>query len=443
MTTNERILQYVWKYKLYREAEWLTADGERLQVIAPGLQNTDAGPDFFNAKVRIGETVWAGDVEIHVRASDWKRHGHDRDPAYDSVILHVVEVDDEPVRRTNGSLIPQIVLRVPERVLRSIDWLLARERPVPCLARIGDIDAFRLSSWITTLLTERLERKTNDIFRRLERTRDDWNEAFYITLSRNFGFGTNGDAFEWLAFGLPFKYLRKQRHSPMQIEALLFGRAGMLADEHDDDYYRTLQREYAFLSKKYDLPTPIDGFLFKQFRTRPVNFPHLRMAQLASVWAHHDTLFSEILEPDITAERLMACFAVTPSDYWARHYHFGAPSPVHKTSIGLSAIRVLLINTVVPMLFAYGKRHKRPEYGERALRLLESLPPEGNAVIRTFTDAGLAVRNAADSQALLQLRREYCDRGRCLSCRIGFCLIKRAMPVQRVVGSASALSAFV
>lgn len=428
MAANEQILQYVWKYKLYREAEWVTTDGERLEVIAPGVQNTDAGPDFFNAKVRLEGTVWAGDVEVHARASDWRRHGHDRDPAYDSVVLHVVGEADDSVRRTNGSPIPQIVLDIPDRVLRSIDWLLTREHPLPCIAHLHALDPFRLSGWMAALLGERLERKTNDIYRRLDLTHDDWNETFYITLSRNFGFGTNGDAFEWLASGLPFKYIRKQSHSPMQVEALLFGRAGMLAGDRNDAYYRTLQREYAFLSRKYNLSAPVDTFLFKQFRMRPVNFPHLRVAQLASVWAHHDTLFSKILEPDITAEDLMCCFDVTPSPYWATHFHFDYPSPVHKTSIGPGAARVLLINTVAPILFAYGKRHKQPEYGERALQLLESLPPERNALVRAFTDAGLTARNASDSQALLQLRREYCDKRRCLSCRIGFSLIKKELP---------------
>jgi len=282
MATQEQILHYAWKYQLYAEPEWATTDGEQLRVITPGIHNTDAGPDFFNAKVQLDDITWVGNVEIHGRSSDWLRHGHDTNPAYDSVILHVVGEADTPIRRTDGSLIPQVVVRVPERVVRSIDWLLSREQAVPCIDRLSGLDDRLLYGWLSALVGERLKRKTNDIFRRLERTHNDWNETFYITLSRNFGFGTNSDAFEWLASGLPFKYICKQRHSTVQIEALLFGQAGMLSDTRDDAYYRTLQREYHFLRIKYSL-RPIDAHLFKNFRTRPLNFPHLRVAQLASV----------------------------------------------------------------------------------------------------------------------------------------------------------------
>ena len=276
MATQEQILHYAWKYQLYAEPEWTTTDGEQLRVITPGIHNTDAGPDFFNAKVQLDDITWVGNVEIHGRSSDWLRHGHDTNPAYDSVILHVVGEADTPIRRTDGSLIPQVVVRVPERVVRSIDWLLSREQAVPCIDRLSGLDDRLLYSWLSALVGERLKRKTNDIFRRLERTHNDWNETFYITLSRNFGFGTNSDAFEWLASGLPFKYICKQRHSTVQIEALLFGQAGMLSDTRDDAYYRTLQREYHFLRTKYSL-RPIDAHLFKNFRTRPLNFPHLRL----------------------------------------------------------------------------------------------------------------------------------------------------------------------
>ena len=424
---DERILQYVWKYMLYREAEWLTTDGQHLEVISPGIHNRDAGPDFFNARLRIDGTIWAGDVEIHTRASDWRRHGHDRDPAYDSVILHVVSISDDTIHRSNGSPIPQIVLRIPERVMRSIDWLLARDQPTPCLSRLGDIEPLRLTAWMAALTYERLERKTDDIIHRLARTHDDWNETFYITLTRNFGFGTNSDAFEWLATHLPSKCIRRQSHSLLQIEALLFGQAGMLDGDPIDNYHRNLQREHAFLRQKYNLPPPIGGHLFKQFRTRPINFPHLRLAQLAAIWAYHDTLFSEILEPNATADHLLRCFRAAPSDYWATHYHFGGPASIHKTTIGLDSARGLLINTVVPILFTYGKHRHRPELCERALQLLDDLPPERNAIVRTFTTAGLTAHNAADTQALIQLRREYCDKRRCLSCRIGFSLLKKVV----------------
>lgn len=421
---KERVLQYLWKYRLYDDADLRTTTGDPVTVIDPGLTNTDAGADFFNAKLRIAGTVWAGDIEIHSKASDWIRHGHDRNPAYDSVILHVVGEDDASVCRSNGEVLPQLVLHVPGKVRQSIDWLLSREGAVACATRIHEVSPPFLSEWMNALLGERLERKTEDIFKRLKQTKYDWNEVFYLTLTRNFGFGTNSDAFEWLAVSLPFKYIRKHRNNSMQVEALLFGQAGLLTAEKDDAYYEALRLEYAFLQKKYGLK-PVDGFLFKRSRTRPVNFPHLRLAQLASVWTHNDTLFSEILE-NPSVEKLQQCFNVPPSTYWDTHYHFDFPSPARKKPIGLRAACMVMINTVVPILFAYGKQKQQPEYGEQTLRLLEQIPPERNSIVKAFTDAGVPVKNACDSQALIQLRREYCDKRKCLYCRIGFRLIKSA-----------------
>lgn len=422
---NERILQYVWKHRLYNEFELHTTDGLAVTVIDPGLLNTDAGPDFFNAKVRIENTIWAGDVEIHCKSSDWIRHKHDKDPAYDSVILHIVGECDMPVYRGNGEPILQVILHIPEKVQRSIDWLLSREQTVPCATHLREISLTFLSDWLSALLSERLERKTEDILRRLQQTQNDWNEVFYITLTRNFGFGTNSDAFEWLAGSLPFKYIRKQSNNSLQIEALLFGQAGLLGGNKEDVYYQTLQREYVFLQKKYGLK-PVSGFLFKKLRTRPINFPHLRLAQLAAIWTRNDTLFSEIIEGAST-EKLKSRFNVPLSEYWNTHYHFDNPSPARKKSIGLNATHIILINTVVPILFAYGKQKKQYEYCERALCLLENIPAERNSIIKTFTDAGLSAGNASDSQALIQLRREYCDKKKCLYCRIGFRLIKNGL----------------
>ena len=418
----ERLLQYVWKYRLFSEADFITADGVSVTVIDTGIQNTDAGPDFFNAKIKISNTVWVGNVEIHRKASDWINHHHDKDPAYDNVILHVVEVNDTIARRTNGEIIPQIAIKIPEAIRNNMEWLLSRETSLPCAERIHEIEPLHVSSWINTLLSERLERKVADILTLLAQNQDDWNEVFYITLTRNFGFGNNSDAFEWLARSLPFQYIRKQRCNSLQIEALLFGQAGLLADTLDDPYYRLLQQEYQFLQKKYDL-SPVDYCLVKQLRTRPVNFPHLRLAQLAAIWTHHDTLFSKILE-DNQLETLKKCFDVSLSEYWNTHYHFRLPSPVRKKTIGIKTTHIILINTVVPILFAYGKKKQLPDYCEQALQMLLTLPPERNSLITNFTDAGVQVKNAFDSQALIQLRREYCEKKKCLYCRIGFYLIK-------------------
>jgi hypothetical protein len=418
----ERLLHYVWKYKLFEATQLITTDGRPVRVIDTGIQNTDAGPDFFNAKVRIGDTLWAGGVEIHDKASDWLLHHHDEDKAYDAVILHVVGIDDMSVNRTTGERIPQVILPVPEAVSRNIDWLLFREKPVPCADAIHSVDPLHLSSWLAFLVSERMERKTLDVFALLERYNSDWNEVFYITLTRNFGFGVNNDAFERLAKSLPLRCIQKQRGSASQIEAMLFGQAGMLEGELPDYYSRFLQQEYSFLRRKFNL-FPLDGSVFKNLRTRPVNFPYLKLAQLAAIWIQHDTLFSCILEAGCIGD-IKKCFRVHPSDYWKTHYHFYHVSPSKEKPVGENSLNILLINTVVPMLFAYGNRCKRPEYCERAIRILEALPSENNSIVSMFRNAGITVCHAGDSQALIQLKREYCEKKKCMYCRIGFRILK-------------------
>ncbi len=418
----ERLLHYVWKYKLYTATPLITTEGRPVQVIDPGMQNTDAGPDFFNAKIKIDGTLWVGSVEIHDKSSDWLLHHHDTDKAYDCVILHIIGFNDFQPVRTNGNPIPQMLLTVPENILRSIDWLLYREAALPCLDHITGIAPLHIACWMEALLSERLERKTHDIFLLLDAYQTDWNEVFYITLTRNFGFGVNNDAFERLAKSLPLRCIQKQRSSHSQIEAMLFGQAGMLEEENDDHYYRLLQREYDFLRHKFGL-SPMEDFVFKNLRTRPVNFPYLKVAQLAALWVQYDTLFSAILEARSTGE-IKKYFRIPPSGYWETHYHFRYASPRKEKTIGENALNILLINTVVPMLFAYGLHNKRPEYCERATRLLESIPPEKNTIVTTFYNAGITVRHAGDSQALIQLKREYCEKKKCLYCRIGFRMLK-------------------
>lgn len=418
----ERLLHYVWKYKLYTATPLITTEGRPVQVIDPGMQNTDAGPDFFNAKIKIDGTLWVGSVEIHDKSSDWLLHHHDTDKAYDCVILHIIGFNDFQPVRTNGNPIPQMLLTVPENILRSIDWLLHREAALPCLDHITGIAPLHIACWMEALLSERLERKTHDIFLLLDAYQTDWNEVFYITLTRNFGFGVNNDAFERLAKSLPLRCIQKQRNSHSQIEAMLFGQAGMLEEENDDHYYRLLQREYDFLRHKFGL-SPMEDFVFKNLRTRPVNFPYLKVAQLAALWVRYDTLFSAILEARSTGE-IKKYFRIPPSGYWETHYHFRYASPRKEKTIGENALNILLINTVVPMLFAYGLHNKRPEYCERATRLLESIPPEKNTIVTTFYNAGITVRHAGDSQALIQLKREYCEKKKCLYCRIGFRMLK-------------------
>ena len=438
----ERMSHYVWKHKLYAESGLVTTDGVPVTVIDPGIPNTDAGPDFFNAKVRIGDILWAGNVEIHERSSDWFVHHHDKDKAYDTVILHIIIRHDASVYRANNEPIPQMILYVPQKVKDNIEWLLLRDTPVSCAERICNIQPLHISAWMSALLTERLERKTNDIFSRLDNYSKDWNEMFYITLMRSFGFGTNSDAFEMLARSLPFKHILKHRNNPLQTEALFLGQAGLLNNSQltidnsqlkmqnaeinaqliaPDPYLQALRREYEFLSNKYKLK-PVEAFLFKNLRMRPVNFPHVRLAQIAAVWINSDLLFSKILETE-RIDEMRKFFNVAPSDYWTTHYNFRSMSSNRKKHVGTNASDIILINAIVPVLFAYGKKKNLPVYIERALRFIEEIKPEQNSVVTVFKNAGIQVKNAGDTQALIQLRREYCDKKKCFYCRIGFKII--------------------
>lgn len=420
----EQLLHYIWKYRLYRPSGLTTTQGDTLEIIDPGLENTDAGPDFFNAKIRINGTVWAGSVEIHQKASDWLAHGHSADKAYGNVILHVVETDDGTVFRQNGEAIPQLVLPIPEQVIDNMEWLLTRDSPVACLERLPAIDpVFRLQ-WMDALLAERLERKTDDILRWLDLYQKDWNEVFYILLCRNFGFGVNSDAFERLARSLPLKCILKQRPSASQVEALFLGQAGLLNDSNGNrhHYYRLLQQEYSFLRKKYGLE-PLEPHIFRNLRLRPDATPHIKLVELAAIWIRHDTLFSSVLSAR-TPRELKDFFRVPASAFWDTHYNFLRPSPHKKKQLGENALNMLLINTVVPLMFAYGLYHQMDEHKARALRLLASIPPEQNSIISLFSQVGMKPRNAGDTQALIQLKRNYCEQKKCLYCRLGFQLLK-------------------
>lgn len=391
---SECLLHYAWKHGLYDTGSLETVEGEAIGVIDPGLENTDAGPDFFNAKIRIGDVTLAGNVEVHIKSSDWFRHRHDRDRSYDTVILHVVGEADAIIRETTGKEIPQFVLKIPDKVRHSIEWLHHRERAIPCLSLIREIEPAQLTLWSETLRDERLNRKMSDIVALLEQYKEDWNEVFYILLSRNFGFGTNSDAFEYLAKSIPYRCILRHRHNRSQVEALFLGQAGMLGSEE----------EYRFLRHKFGLQ-PCEGSLFKNLRVRPGNFPRHRLIQLASLWTKYDTLFSQLLDAD-------------PLIGIKQRLRTDPP-------LGEGSVNNLLINSVVPILFTYGRVRCRPEYSARALALMEHLPSEKNKIVTLFTAAGFPVRHAGDTQGLIQLKKAYCDTKKCLYCRIGFYLLKR------------------
>jgi len=422
MTSQEQLLHYVWKYRLYPHDALVTAEGCRVEVIDPGMHNLHAGPDFFNAKIRIGDEMWAGNVEIHRTSADWYLHGHHLDPAYNSVILHLVGQINREVVNANGEQIPQCLLPLPDKVRVSAEYLLHSDHPLPCRDFLYSVDKRLIRSFLDSLCVERMERKSGDIFSHLKRFNQSWDEVFYVMLSRNFGFGLNSHAFERLALSLPFHDIQRHNDDLSMVEALLFGQAGMLQDQTvKEPYYRQLQSDYQFLKAKYGLKG-MHAYLFKKMRVRPCSFPHVRIAQLAALLQRSGRLFSCILETEEIG-RLKDFFRGEPSAYWSTHYAFGKESPKASKSLGAASLDLLLINTVAPILFAYGKRIDSEAFCERGMRLLASLKPEENTVVRRFRETGIEPACAIDTQALIQLKKEYCDRRKCLFCRMGHSIL--------------------
>lgn len=422
----EKLMQYVWKHRLWRSEDMVTNTGKKVRVVDPGLLNTDAGPDFFNAKIEIDGHMWVGNVEMHYRATDWKRHHHDSDKAYDSVILHVVAKDDAPVRRTNGELIPQLVLEVSPQFNADYASLVGATIEVPCATKIKQVPHLTIVEWVEGLAFERLHGKVERIHQLLDSFNGSWEDVCYVTLARNFGFGINNDAFERLARRTPLRLLGKHSDSVLQIEALLFGQAGMLDAQKQgmDNYYNQLCTEYAFLSNKFQL-TPMEKESWKLFRIRPQNFPYRRIAMLAQFIEGGFRMMNRILEAEGEKE-MRALFEVELSGYWTKHYTFGKPNERATATLSRSSIDIILINTVAPLLYAYGELTGNYEMTDKAIKLLEDLRAENNSIVSHFVAYGIDCPDALTSQALVQLKREYCDARKCIYCKIGHHLLSKA-----------------
>jgi len=415
---NEEFLHYLWKYRLL-EPELRTVSGDRLIIIHPGEHNRDGGPDFFNARLKINNTTWAGNVEIHVQASGWYKHKHHEDSAYDNIILHAVYDNDVDVKRLSEEKIPALVMKghFPDYIYERYRYFQENSQWVPCQALIPDTDLFILEQWLPALVVERLEKKILVMKQSLEASKFDWEEIFYQNLAGSFGFRINAQPFELLARSLPWKLLLKHRTNLFQLEALLFGQAGMLGQDFSEDYPRLLQQEYRFLRKKYGL-REISGSLWKFLRLRPSNFPTVRIAQFADLIHSAPDLFLSALECR-DPKSMIDFFTVQASSYWDTHFLFGRLSTFKRKLLGISSIRLLIVNMVVPFLFLYGDTKAVIDFKEKALAFLESLPPEDNAIINHWMEIGIFSRNALCTQALLHLKRDYCDKKRCLECRIG------------------------
>lgn len=420
----EQLLHYVWKHKIFPLKELKTTTGQQVEVIDTGLANTDAGPDFFNAKLKLDGVLWIGNIEIHERSSDWFKHGHHADAGYNSVILHIASEIDTEISRSNGERIPQIQLICPEAVRTNYKELLETDSYPPCYRIIPSLPPFTAHSWMTALQMERFEQKATLLNERLKRCQGNWEDAFFITLARNFGFGLNGDAFETWAHRLPFRAVDKHRNDLFQIEAIFFGQAGILEDSDGDGYYLRLKKEYTYLQHKFGL-IPMDASLWRFLRLRPANFPHIRIAQLACLYHRAYGLLSRIMETE-TLQGVRDILKGGTSEYWLTHYIFGGSSPSRPKTLSNTSLDLLIINTVVTFLYAYGLHKGNRVLCARAGSFLEELKAENNYITRMWEQCGMKASNAADSQALIQLKKEYCDKKKCLYCRIGYEYLKRS-----------------
>jgi len=424
---TEEFLYYIWKYRLI-DQHLTSTSGERVVVVKPGTENTDSGPDFFNARIKTNNTVWAGNIEIHVYSSDWHKHKHQHDRAYDNIVLHVVFEDDQPVLRSNGERIPTLVLNghFKQSVYERYTYFMTNKNWIPCENLIQGVDRFVMNNWIDRLMIEKLENKAAEISSHFLHNKSDWEQTFYEFLARNFGFKVNGTPFQLLAKFLPLKILSKHKNDKFQIEALLFGQAGLLQNSFKDDYPTKIEKEYDFLAKKYKLK-PIDSHLWRFMRLRPSNFPTIRISQFADLICNSSHLFSTILEKR-NLKDLVELFDVSVSDYWKSHYMFDKASTKRNKKISTNTIHLLIINTIIPFLFVYGRSHKDQSMIDRALKLLDQLPGEQNAIISKWTDLGVSVRSSFQTQSLILLKNSYCKNKRCLNCGIGNEILKNISP---------------
>ena len=415
---TERLLQFIWQFQYFNKSELTTTAGEPVQVIFPGQYNTNQGPDFQDAKIKIQKTTWAGSAELHVKTSDWKKHKHQDDKNYDNVILHVVWEHDKTM-----DALPVLELkdRVSKILLKQYEELMYSSAFIPCEKSIHSVRDITWKSWKDRLLAERLLRKAKTVETFLQQNNYHWEETFWWLLARNFGMKINADAFETMARSVPVKILAKHKNQIHQLEALLLGQAGLLGAKFKEDYPKMLQKEYDFYKTAYKLnPGTLKPFFL---RMRPGNFPTIRLAQLAMLVHGAAHLFSKVKEAG-SLKDVKAWFDVTANDYWHYHYRFDEESAYKKKNLGAAMIANIIINTICPVLFAYGSYQDEQKYKDKALKWLEETAAEKNSITNGFQKLGIENKNAFDSQALIELKNEYCNKKRCLDCAIGNAILK-------------------
>ncbi|HYG01144.1 MAG TPA: DUF2851 family protein [Chryseosolibacter sp.] len=423
---QESLLHYIWQLQYFDYTDLKSVSGEPIQVLHPGYRNTHAGPDFSNARIRIGEIEWIGNVEIHISSSGWHDHKHHHDPAYENVIVHVVWENDLNVNRRDGSSIPTVELktRVSQHLLLRYNNLVLNPETIPCASSILEVKELTRLSMFDRALMFRLESKAENVYQMLKLNHHDWEETTYQLLCRNFGFKINSDPFTMLAKSLPYKILRKHADKPLQVEALLFGQAGFLEDEHVDEYSQNLQREFSVLNRKFSLlERRLNKAQWKLLRLRPANFPTIRLAQLSSFIASQQNIYSAFISAEGYAD-LAALLNIETSEYWKNHYLFGRRVKGTVPSMGKMSIDNIIINTVIPLLVATGKMRDDQMFVDKAVSILQSVSSEENVIIKKWNTLGIKSKAAADSQGLLELYNNFCLRKRCLDCNIGSALIR-------------------
>ncbi|MCC9167172.1 DUF2851 family protein [Pontibacter harenae] len=422
---KEAFLHYIWQHQYFEKTELMTVEGEQLQVLKTGFYHTNAGPDFKEALIKIGDVEWSGSVEVHLKASDWQRHQHQTDQKYNQVVLHVVWEADQEILRTDGTAIPTLELknRVEPIMLLRYEKLQQAISTIPCASFWPTVPDITKTMMLERALTERLELKGEEVWEIFSNYGNDWEQTTYAILCRSFGFKINQQAFEMLAKVLPWQVVRRHQHNLLQLEALLFGQAGFL-EEVQDEYGQQLQKEYVFLSHKYKLK-PMQRHQWNFLRMRPANFPTVRLSQLAVVLAQHQHLFTMLLEGQ-TIKQYESLFIVPVSAYWQQHYNFGKSLKTTQKSIGKSSVQNLIINAVVPLLAAYAQYSQNRNYLEKAIALLEKVKEASNSITRHYEELGWQAKTAADNQAALGLYKLYCGPVNCLRCAIGNKILKQS-----------------
>jgi hypothetical protein len=421
---EEAFLHYIWKFQYLDKTDLQTTEGENVQIFNPGIYNTDSGPDFSNARVTIDGIEWRGNIELHLKSSDWTSHKHQENNAYESVVLHVVYEDDKPVKRKDGTYIPTLKLkdRFSLNLYDKYLDLIRNISEIPCANQFARVDNLVKSSMLDKVLVERLKNKSAYVSEILAGNLNDWEQTAYVLLLKSFGNKLNAEPFSRLARNIPFKILRKHSDQLFQLEALLFGTAGFLTGKPETEYQSSLKKEYGFLKQKYQL-TEIEPESWKFMRMRPVSFPTIRIAQTAAIIFKLPNLFSCLLELK-NAKEARNLFHITVSEFWQKHYHFHSDDKGKVSGLGKDAVDHIIINAIVPLLTAWSFDKDQEKYREQAIHMLEGLPAESNKITKLFQNLGLELRSAFESQAVLELYNNYCYRKNCLSCSVGCSILK-------------------